>query len=40
MFAWFNHEGHRADVPALRALHPGLTTVETWARREWTAPPR
>ncbi|WP_433171429.1 NmrA/HSCARG family protein [Actinoallomurus sp. CA-150999] len=38
MFDWFNHEGFRADVPALRTLHPELTTLETWARREWTAP--
>ena len=38
MFAWFNAEGFRADLPALRAQHPGLTSLEDWARRSWTAP--
>ncbi|MGW1028274.1 NmrA/HSCARG family protein [Streptomyces sp. NPDC002577] len=38
MFGWFNEEGFRADLPALRARHPELTTLEAWARREWTAP--
>ncbi|MEV6133338.1 NmrA/HSCARG family protein [Streptomyces violaceusniger] len=38
MFAWFNDHGYRADIPALRAQHPELTTLETWARRSWTAP--
>ncbi|MFJ8114134.1 NmrA/HSCARG family protein [Streptomyces sp. NPDC096132] len=38
MFGWFNDEGFSADLPALRARYPELTTLETWARREWTAP--
>jgi uncharacterized protein YbjT (DUF2867 family) len=38
MFDWLNEAGYRADIPALRALHPELTTLETWARREWAAP--
>ncbi|MFJ8028579.1 hypothetical protein [Streptomyces sp. NPDC096311] len=38
MFGWFNDEGFDADLPALRAQHPELTTLETWARRNWTAP--
>ncbi|WP_206310934.1 NmrA/HSCARG family protein [Streptomyces sp. A1499] len=28
MFEWFAEEGYRADIPALRAEHPGLLTVE------------
>ncbi|MFE7934840.1 NmrA/HSCARG family protein [Streptomyces sp. NPDC057456] len=38
MFGWFNREGYRADIPALRAVHPGLTTLESWARENWSAP--
>jgi uncharacterized protein YbjT (DUF2867 family) len=38
MFEWLNGAGYRADIPALRTLHPELTTLETWARREWIAP--
>jgi len=38
MFEWLDREGYRADIPALRALHPELATLETWARREWTPP--
>lgn len=38
MFGWFNDEGFSADLPALRAQHPELTTLEDWARREWTTP--
>jgi uncharacterized protein YbjT (DUF2867 family) len=30
MFAWFNDHGYAADIPALRKLHPGLMTFETW----------
>jgi uncharacterized protein YbjT (DUF2867 family) len=30
MLFWFGESGYRADVPALRALHPGLLTLETW----------
>lgn len=28
--AWHNAESYRADIPALRALHPGLMDFETW----------
>jgi uncharacterized protein YbjT (DUF2867 family) len=37
MFEWFDSgKGERADLPALRALHPDLYTVDTWARAvEW-----
>ncbi|MFI8102731.1 NmrA/HSCARG family protein [Streptomyces sp. NPDC086023] len=38
MFDWFNKEGYRADLPALRARHSDLITLETWAARNWTAP--
>lgn len=31
MFEWFDTgDGERADIPALRALHPGLMTLDTW----------
>jgi uncharacterized protein YbjT (DUF2867 family) len=33
MFEWFNERGYRADIPALRALHPGLMKLETWLRK-------
>lgn len=33
MFAWFNDHGYAADIPALRKLHPGLMTFETWLRK-------
>jgi uncharacterized protein YbjT (DUF2867 family) len=29
-FRWYNDEGYRADIPALRALHPGLMTFQGW----------
>jgi len=32
MYTWFNDHGYKADIPALRALHPGLMTFETWLR--------
>jgi uncharacterized protein YbjT (DUF2867 family) len=28
--AWLNAESYRADIPALRTLHPGLMDFETW----------
>jgi uncharacterized protein YbjT (DUF2867 family) len=33
MLGWFNERGYRADLPALRAMHPGLLTFEQWLRR-------
>jgi uncharacterized protein YbjT (DUF2867 family) len=33
MMAWFNDHGYNADIPALRRLHPGLMTFETWLRK-------
>lgn len=32
MFAWFAAAGFRADLPALRRLHPDLTTLADWLR--------
>ena len=32
MIVWFNEHGYKADIAALRTLHPGLQTLETWAR--------
>ncbi|GAA2630437.1 NmrA/HSCARG family protein [Dactylosporangium fulvum] len=31
---WFNEQGYRADIPALRALYPGLMDFDTWLARE------
>lgn len=31
MFAWFAGPSFQADIPALRATHPGLQTLEDWA---------
>ncbi len=30
MLFWFGESGYRADVEALRALHPGLLTLKEW----------
>lgn len=30
MFEWFQTEGYRADIPALRRHHPGLRTFSDW----------
>ncbi len=38
MFEWFDTVGFLADVPALRARRPELTTLDTWAAKEWTVP--
>ena len=33
MMRWFDEHGYQADIPALRALHPSLMTLETWLRQ-------
>jgi uncharacterized protein YbjT (DUF2867 family) len=33
MMNWFNEKGYEADIPALRAIHPGLMNLETWAHK-------
>ena len=32
MFEWFEEKGYAADIPALRKIHPGLASLETWLR--------
>ena len=32
MIQWFNEQGYRADIDALRQIHPGLKNLEAWAR--------
>ncbi|WP_438486724.1 NmrA/HSCARG family protein [Streptomyces sp. S186] len=32
MFEWFQEHGYRADIPALRALHPGLLTFADYLK--------
>jgi len=32
MFEWFQTDGYRADIPALRAAHPALLTFGDWLR--------
>lgn len=38
MFDWFNTVGFKADPAALRAQHPGLTSLEAWVGEYWSAP--
>jgi uncharacterized protein YbjT (DUF2867 family) len=33
MGMWFNAKGYEADIAALRNLHPGLMTLDTWIRK-------
>jgi len=30
MLEWFNESGYQANIPALRAIYPEMTTFETW----------
>ncbi|KAJ5569521.1 uncharacterized protein N7459_008951 [Penicillium hispanicum] len=30
MFKWFHDSGFKADIPALKKIHPGLKDFETW----------
>ena len=32
MMRWFNERGYVADIGAERRIHPGLLTLEAWAR--------
>lgn len=34
MMAWFNDHGYRADIAALRRLHPGLMTFDAWLNKK------
>lgn len=33
MWRWFDEEGYRSDLDALREIHPDLLTLEAWLRR-------
>jgi uncharacterized protein YbjT (DUF2867 family) len=33
MLGWFNERGYKADIPALRAMHPQLLNFEQWLCR-------
>jgi hypothetical protein len=33
-FDWLNKHGCKADIPALRKLHPGLMDFDTWLEKE------
>ncbi len=36
MFEWFNREGYKADIAALRALYPGLHNFQAWLdKSDW-----
>ncbi len=37
-YSWLNGIGYSADIPALRARHPGLLTLEGWLARTGWAP--
>ncbi|MED4750420.1 NmrA/HSCARG family protein [Brevibacillus choshinensis] len=34
IYEWLNSGGHVVDLPALRALHPGLTRFEEWLAKQ------
>ncbi|KKK22079.1 hypothetical protein ARAM_002494 [Aspergillus rambellii] len=34
MFRWFHDEGYKADIAALRKVHPGLKDLSTWLETE------
>jgi uncharacterized protein YbjT (DUF2867 family) len=36
-FRWYNEEGYRADIPALRARHPEMMTFEAWLHHSGVA---
>jgi uncharacterized protein YbjT (DUF2867 family) len=38
MFDWFDRAGYQADLPALHRLRPGLVSLESWLRGNWTVP--
>ena len=40
MLEWFDREGYKADIPALRALYPPLQTFEAWLRKSGWAQAR
>jgi uncharacterized protein YbjT (DUF2867 family) len=39
MWRWFDEEGYASDPAKLRAIYPGLQTLETWIQRTgWVEP--
>ncbi|KAF2665677.1 nucleoside-diphosphate-sugar epimerase family protein [Microthyrium microscopicum] len=34
MFQWFKTDGYKADIPALKEMHPGLLTWGEWVEKE------
>jgi len=34
MFKWFYDQGYRADIPALKKIHPGLKTFGDWLKED------
>lgn len=34
MINWFGSDGYKADIPALRKVHPGLLTMEDWIEKK------
>ncbi len=39
MWRWFQEAGYQADITALRAIYPRLTTFERWVQaQDWQAP--
>lgn len=37
IYEWLNGEGYEVDFPALRRLHPGLMTFDTWLEKKGKA---
>lgn len=35
MFEWYEREGYRADLPALREIHPDPMSLKDWIATEW-----
>jgi uncharacterized protein YbjT (DUF2867 family) len=35
MFEWYEREGYRADLPALREIHPDPMSLRDWIATEW-----
>jgi len=34
MIGWFGTDGYKADIPALKKMHPGLMDMKTWIEKE------
>lgn len=38
MIKWFGSDGYKADIPALKKMHPGLMDMETWVKEKSAFP--